>query len=75
MILPNKSGQSTRLLQLLSISGRSEKCSSNKTYFTSKVIQDNNQRVDPVVQGSFLDLGDPCRRKAGLKSQVPLAYS
>jgi len=72
MILPNKSGQGAQLLQLLSISGRSEKYSLNKTYFTVKVIQDNNQRVDPVVQGSFLYLGDPCRRNPNLKSKVLL---
>jgi hypothetical protein len=38
-----------KLLQLLSTSGRSEKCSLNKTYFTVKVIQDNYQRVYPIV--------------------------
>ena len=48
MILPNKSGQGARLLQLLSISGRS-KCSLNKTYFTVKVIQDNDQRGYSIV--------------------------
>ena len=47
--LPNKIGQGPRFLQLLSISGWSEKCSLNKTYFTVKVIQDNYQRVYPVV--------------------------
>jgi hypothetical protein len=41
LFLPKKSDQQPRFLQLLSFSGRSEKCSLNKTYFTSKVIQDN----------------------------------
>jgi hypothetical protein len=33
-----------------------------KINFTVKVIQDNYQHIDPIVQGSLLDLGDPCRR-------------
>ena len=47
--LPNKIGPGPRLLQLLSILGRFEKCSFSKTYFTSKVIQDNYQRVYSIV--------------------------
>jgi hypothetical protein len=49
LFLPNKSDQQTRFLQLLSFSGRSEKCSLNKAYFAVKVIQDNYQCVYPVV--------------------------
>jgi hypothetical protein len=49
LFLPNKSDQQPRFFQLLSFSGRSEKCSLNKAYFTAKVIQDNYKRIDPVV--------------------------
>jgi hypothetical protein len=36
--LPNKIGQGPKLLLLLSILSRFEKCSLNKAYFTIKVI-------------------------------------
>jgi hypothetical protein len=49
LFLPNKSDQQPRFLQLLSFSGRSRKCSLNKTYFTVKVIQDNYQSIYSVV--------------------------